>query len=140
MESARTENKKTKLEIDKIILFVLYNLFPHRSSPTYTRSPLDLHRWVCLGGLVSKRHVVSKPGSLTSSSLSTIKSEEGSEAKLKRAATYDEDDFGTESESATTKGFGLTLTNYHAPGPASNLAPKGLGNAPCPAHYSFEWG
>ncbi|KAF8499479.1 hypothetical protein BU17DRAFT_102757 [Hysterangium stoloniferum] len=60
--------------------------------------------------------------------------------KLKHAATYDEDDFGTESESATTKGFGLALTNYHAPGPASNLALKGLGNTPCPARYSFEWG
>ncbi|KAF8494041.1 hypothetical protein BU17DRAFT_103787 [Hysterangium stoloniferum] len=71
--------------------------------------------------------------------LSLEEAEEGSESKLKRAATYDEDDFGTESESATTEGFGLALTDYHAPGPASNLAPKGLGNAPCPARYSFEW-
>ncbi|KAF8501823.1 hypothetical protein BU17DRAFT_102223 [Hysterangium stoloniferum] len=55
--------------------------------------------------------VVSKPGSSTSTSSSTIKSEEGSEAKLKRA------------------GFGTASTGYLAPGPASNLAPKGLGNA-----------
>ncbi|KAF8501821.1 hypothetical protein BU17DRAFT_71979 [Hysterangium stoloniferum] len=47
--------------------------------------------------------VVSKPGSSTSTSSSTIKSEECSEAKLKRAATYDEDDFERNSNLQPTK-------------------------------------
>ncbi|KAF8515159.1 hypothetical protein BU17DRAFT_93869 [Hysterangium stoloniferum] len=73
-------------------------------STTYTRSPLVLRRWVCLRGLVSKEAcVVSKPGSSTSTSSSTIKSEECSEAKLKRAATYDEDDFERNSNLQPTK-------------------------------------
>ncbi|KAF8498310.1 hypothetical protein BU17DRAFT_72353 [Hysterangium stoloniferum] len=47
--------------------------------------------------------VVSKPGSSTSTSSSTTKSEEYSEAKLKRAATYDEDDFEQNSNPQPTK-------------------------------------
>ncbi|KAF8515161.1 hypothetical protein BU17DRAFT_68098 [Hysterangium stoloniferum] len=81
--------------------------------------------------------VVSKPGSSTSSSSSTIKREEGS-AKLRRAATYDEDDFETESESATSEGFGIASTDCLAQG-LPPTSPKGLENARCPARYSFKW-
>ncbi|KAF8504983.1 hypothetical protein BU17DRAFT_71576 [Hysterangium stoloniferum] len=74
--------------------------------------------------------VVSKP---------VLQREEGFESKLKRAATYDEDDFETESESATTEGFVFPPTDHLASRPASNLAPKGLENARYPARYFFEW-
>ncbi|KAF8502505.1 hypothetical protein BU17DRAFT_71888 [Hysterangium stoloniferum] len=47
--------------------------------------------------------VVLKPASSTSSSSSTIKSEGCSEAKLKRATTYDEDDFEQNSNLQPTK-------------------------------------
>ncbi|KAF8515096.1 hypothetical protein BU17DRAFT_68047 [Hysterangium stoloniferum] len=72
--------------------------------------------------------VVSKPGSSTSTSSSTIKSKECSEAKLKRAATYDEDDFEQNSNPQPTKDLVLLRP-----------APKGLGNARCPARYSLEY-
>ncbi|KAF8502500.1 hypothetical protein BU17DRAFT_71884 [Hysterangium stoloniferum] len=72
--------------------------------------------------------VVSKPGSSTSTSSSTIKSKECSEAKLKRAATYDEDDFEQNSNPQPTKDLVLLRP-----------APKGLGNARCPVRYSLEW-
>ncbi|KAF8493117.1 hypothetical protein BU17DRAFT_103886 [Hysterangium stoloniferum] len=58
-------------------------MLPSRSAPMGMLARLSLKE-AC---------VVSKPGSSTSTSSSTIKSEECSEANLKRAATYDEDDF-----------------------------------------------
>ncbi|KAF8515111.1 hypothetical protein BU17DRAFT_68059 [Hysterangium stoloniferum] len=83
-----------------------------------------------------KNRVHSLPSYSITTILRASTEGDGSESKLKRAATYDEDDFGTESESATTEGFGLALTDYHAPGPASNLAPPSWKRAlPCPLFF-----
>ncbi|KAF8502514.1 hypothetical protein BU17DRAFT_71894 [Hysterangium stoloniferum] len=85
--------------------------------------------------------VVSKPGSSTStSSSSTIKSEKGSEAKLKRAATYDEDDFEQNSNLQPTKDLVLLRQVISPQGllPTSHRRVLGTRGAPPAILSSFS--
>ncbi|KAF8515157.1 hypothetical protein BU17DRAFT_68094 [Hysterangium stoloniferum] len=82
--------------------------------------------------------VVSKPGSSMPTSSSTIKSEEGSEAKFRRAATYDEDDFEQNSNVQPTKDLVL-LRQVISPQDLPPTSHRRVLGTRCPARYSLEW-